>query len=130
MKYLKEPEELKISNFIKTSIKSGIVEEELQFKIQISDSFSVGQLSKEQIKANILEWKTMETDIKELGNFILGPVSDDMITLDPKTSSKNGFNILNKFYTTNELMKDEFADEKFRRTNSEPRLQNLKKKSN
>ncbi len=29
MKYLKEPEELKISNLVKTSIKSGAVEEEL-----------------------------------------------------------------------------------------------------
>jgi len=29
MKYLKEPEELKIANLVKTSIKSGAIEEEL-----------------------------------------------------------------------------------------------------
>ena len=72
----------------------------------------------------------MDTDVKELGNFILGPDSDESIAADLKTSSKNGFNILKKFYTTNELIKDEHGEEKSRRTNSAPRFRNFKKKSN
>jgi hypothetical protein len=70
----------------------------------------------------------MDTDVKELGNFILGPVSDESIASDLETFSKNGFNILNKFYTTNELIKDEHGELKSKRTNSAPRFRNSKKK--
>lgn len=64
MKYLKEAEEQKIAMLIKTSIKSGAVEEELEHKIKTCEKFSHGQLGKEQIKAHILDWKTMDTDVK------------------------------------------------------------------
>jgi hypothetical protein len=42
MKYLKEAEEQKIAMLIKTSIKSGAVEEELEHKIKTCEKFSHG----------------------------------------------------------------------------------------
>ena len=42
MKYLKEAEEQKIAMLIKTSIKSGAVEEELEHKIKTCEIFSHG----------------------------------------------------------------------------------------
>jgi hypothetical protein len=105
-------------------VKNSVFEEELEFKMEACGGIAKGLLGKEQLKVHLLDWKSMDSDIKESENFFIG--TEELLVGELPADSfegKHGFNIMGKFLATTDLIRDEHCEPHLRRTNSMPRPQ-------